>query len=103
MQKVRVVRSNGKVLQRIYYNTGQYHKDIERVHTMPGGRWCIIFTNDYGHYSGRGSKELTLTILAGLSTPKVLPKRRVVQKKDLAAFGADEGEAAAFFGISSNI
>jgi len=102
--RVQVVRCDGRIVQRIYSNAGQYHRDIERVHTFPDGRWAIIFAGGQGSYSGRrGNKDLELHLRGFGLKPKRLPGRRIVQREGLAAFLGDKGIKAYLFDVHGGL
>lgn len=66
---------------KIKENNGQWHEDVDRIHTYSNRAWTIIFTTCQGHYD----RDLGICVKINIKV-KVMPTKAAVLKNGLAAF-----------------
>ena len=66
---------------KIEENNGQWHKDVDRLHTYGNRAWTIVFVNSQGHFD----KDLGVCVKAEIKV-KVMPTKSSVLKSGLVAF-----------------
>ena len=74
---------------KIEHNHGQWHEDIERVHTWSNKEYCVILVNDQGYCDS----YLGFCVKAEISVTRI-PSKRVLLKRGIAALTGKSGVKA---------